>query len=131
MPATMRASGVAIIKAPKPQTSAKATANPGKLNVQVKAGGDAKTARKEGGTAEREADTGFTVASHLGGPNADLNGVASPEPDLNDRSARFLRAAHSSACRRFGTVLGPEANEAHRNHFHLDMAERKRSNYCE
>ena len=71
------------------------------------------------------------MASHLGGPNADLNGVASPGPDLNDRTSRFLRAAHSSACRRFGTVLGPEANEAHRNHFHLDMAERKRSNYCE
>jgi len=34
--------------------------------------------------------------------------------------ARFLRAAHASACRYFHVVLGPEYNEAHHNHFHLD-----------
>lgn len=45
--------------------------------------------------------------------------------------AKFLRAAHKSACRLFGTTLGPEANEAHRNHFHVDLAERKYRNYCE
>jgi hypothetical protein len=25
----------------------------------------------------------------------------------------------------FGTTLGPEANAAHRNHLHVDMAQRK------
>ncbi|MFM2421826.1 MAG: hypothetical protein RL291_356, partial [Pseudomonadota bacterium] len=39
--------------------------------------------------------------------------------------ARFLHGAHATACKIFGTVLGPEANNAHRNHFHLDMASRK------
>jgi hypothetical protein len=34
----------------------------------------------------------------------------------------FLRRIHQSACKRFGTVLGPEYNAAHANHFHLDMA---------
>jgi hypothetical protein len=43
----------------------------------------------------------------------------------------FLRGAHHAACRIFGTVLGPEANRAHRNHFHLDMAERKVIAICE
>ncbi|MEL6297370.1 MAG: extensin family protein [Pseudomonadota bacterium] len=43
---------------------------------------------------------------------------------------RFLKDAHRSACKIFGTVLGPEANNAHRNHFHIDLAPRKRSNYC-
>jgi len=43
----------------------------------------------------------------------------------------FLRAAHKAACKRFGTTLGPEANHAHRNHFHVDMRARRRSNYCE
>jgi hypothetical protein len=43
----------------------------------------------------------------------------------------FLRALHKGACGPFGTVLGPEANEAHRDHFHLDMAPRKRSAFCE
>lgn len=42
----------------------------------------------------------------------------------------FLHALHSSACKLFGTVLGPNANAAHKDHFHLDRAPRKRSNYC-
>jgi hypothetical protein len=32
----------------------------------------------------------------------------------------FLRIVHRSACKRFGTVLGPEYNAAHRDHFHLE-----------
>lgn len=34
----------------------------------------------------------------------------------------FLRRMHQSACKRFGTVLGPDYNAAHANHFHFDMA---------
>ena len=45
--------------------------------------------------------------------------------------ATFLRDVHAGACRIFGTVLGPEANEAHRNHLHLDLARRRRSAFCE
>jgi hypothetical protein len=43
----------------------------------------------------------------------------------------FMRDVHARACKHFGTVLGPEANNAHKNHFHLDMAERIRGNFCE
>ena len=32
----------------------------------------------------------------------------------------FLRAIHASACKRFGMVLGPNYNAAHRNHFHIE-----------
>lgn len=40
-----------------------------------------------------------------------------------DRASQdFLRALHKSACRRFGTVLGPEYNAAHKDHFHFDMS---------
>ena len=45
--------------------------------------------------------------------------------------AEFLRSVHSSACTVFGTVLGPEANEAHRDHFHLDMKYRRRNSFCQ
>jgi hypothetical protein len=38
---------------------------------------------------------------------------------------------HEGACGVFGTVLGPEANEAHRNHLHLDPAARGHSPFCE
>ena len=43
----------------------------------------------------------------------------------------FLRRAHQDACGIFETVLGPEANEAHRNHVHFDLAARRRGAYCE
>ena len=33
---------------------------------------------------------------------------------------RFLRVVHDSACKRFGTTLGPNYNAAHKNHFHLE-----------
>lgn len=36
-------------------------------------------------------------------------------------AAQFLRALHQSACKRFPTVLGPDYNAAHRDHFHFDM----------
>ncbi|MDX2317514.1 MAG: extensin family protein [Hyphomicrobiaceae bacterium] len=28
-------------------------------------------------------------------------------------------------------MLGPEANDAHKNHFHLDMKPRRVANFCE
>jgi len=34
----------------------------------------------------------------------------------------FLRAVHDGACAQFSTVLGPDANADHRDHFHLDLA---------
>jgi hypothetical protein len=36
------------------------------------------------------------------------------------REREFLRVVHQSACKRFGTVLGPEYNAAHRDHFHVE-----------
>ena len=50
-------------------------------------------------------------------------------PD-SDGAMQFHRAVHASACRIFGTTLGPEANEAHRDHYHVDMAARRNGNYC-
>lgn len=32
----------------------------------------------------------------------------------------FLRVIHASACKRFGTVLGPNYNAAHRDHLHVE-----------
>lgn len=37
-----------------------------------------------------------------------------------EKEAEFLHAIHRRACRWFRVVLGPEANAAHRNHFHFD-----------
>jgi hypothetical protein len=50
---------------------------------------------------------------------------------VKDERSQFLRDVHEGACKIFGTVLGPEANAAHKNHFHLDMAKRRHSAYCQ
>ena len=47
------------------------------------------------------------------------------------KEGAFLRRLHRGACGIFTTVLGPEANEAHRNHFHFDLAPRRRNAFCE
>lgn len=36
-------------------------------------------------------------------------------------AGRLLRYAHDAACSHFTTVLGPEANAEHRDHFHVDL----------
>ena len=41
------------------------------------------------------------------------------------KEAVFLKRLHTGSCGLFATVLGPEANEAHRDHFHLDMKVRR------
>ncbi len=76
---------------------------------------------------------GLTQPSQLGGPKSNTAKTASQSAPAAASSARqrFLRRIHASACRTFGTTLGPEANEAHRNHFHVDMAERQTGGYCE
>lgn len=56
--------------------------------------------------------------------------VAEGWTDEASGQAAFLHALHSAACKRFGTVLGPDANAAHKDHLHLDMAPRKRDKYC-
>ena len=48
-----------------------------------------------------------------------------------DAKSKFVTYLHEDACRRFGTVLGPNANAAHKDHFHLDMKKRRRSSFCE
>lgn len=45
-----------------------------------------------------------------------LGDWTSPDPQVQ----RFLSTIHASACKRFGTVLSPAYNAAHRNHLHLE-----------
>jgi hypothetical protein len=74
---------------------------------------------KLGGAVDKKADTAALPVAPV-----------KPEPPPS-KEQRFLRAAHASACKYFGTVLGPEANTDHVNHFHVDMAPRRGHNFCE
>ncbi len=95
--------------------------------------------------AESQSSSGMTLGqpSRLGGPKAkaELPGAAPaqaeppkivPAADAQNARQRFLRLLYTSGCQRFATALGPEANEAHRNHFHFDLADRGgRGSYCQ
>jgi hypothetical protein len=69
------------------------------------------------GGPKPEGGAKLEVASKEGTGAKGSSGRGNPEA--------FLHATHAAACRLFGTTLGPEANAAHRNHFHVDMASRK------
>lgn len=45
--------------------------------------------------------------------------------DLRERA--FLRTVHNGACNEFTTVLGPNYDRNHRDHFHVDLARRGKS----
>lgn len=47
--------------------------------------------------------------------------------NASPKEREFLRVIHRSACKRFGTVLGPDYNRAHHDHFHLEYGS---GNYC-
>ena len=78
-------------------------------------------------TAEKASVVTAAKAKAVGPPSPPP--VAS-EPTPNPK-AKFVKHVHDEACHEFGTVLGPEANDAHKNHFHLDMKERRRSGFCQ
>jgi len=45
----------------------------------------------------------------------------------SDEERGFLRAVHQGACREFTTVLGPNADRNHHDHFHMDLARHGRN----
>ncbi len=46
------------------------------------------------------------------------------------KRGRILAAMHKGACGPFGTVLGPNADRHHRDHFHFDTARYRKGSYC-
>jgi hypothetical protein len=41
----------------------------------------------------------------------------------SEQERAFLRTVHASACKRFGTVLGPDYNAAHADHLHVELGQ--------
>lgn len=46
------------------------------------------------------------------------------------KNGRILKKMHRSACGPFGTVLGPNSDRYHRDHFHFDTARYRSGSYC-
>jgi hypothetical protein len=72
-----------------------------------------KSRRSEHATANAVDIGGFTLAD---GRQISVRG----QWHGDGKEARFLRAAHDSACRYFRVVLGPDYNAEHHDHFHMD-----------
>jgi hypothetical protein len=91
-----------------------------------------------GSLAQQKANTKSAVTEVMKvstSPASNSATAPSPNPASADDSgvaaeAKFLRVAHDGGCKIFSTVLGPEANDAHRSHFHMDLQDRKTS-VCE
>jgi hypothetical protein len=125
------------IKAAK--AKAEAEAKKAKASKDAKAKGDgevaSETARieKPGAKVTKASLTSLEKAESS--QKKDAKGAGEPtvkalEKAKPTKESLFLRAIHGGACRQFKTVMGPEANDPHRNHFHLDLISR-RGGYCE
>ncbi len=125
---TRRAAAARLEAAKIAQEKAAAAARPAEASAGTKSTGGAAEVRStlvEGAPGAESSKPAHSIApAHLGGPKPD-------NPAARTSVRKFLHAAHQSACRIFGTTLGPEANNAHLNHFHVDMAPRERSNFCQ
>ena len=87
----------------------------------------------------RNSRRGARLSEHALGNGIDIamftlaNGVElSVEEDWGSagKEGKAIRALHESACGPYGTVLGPESDRFHYNHFHLDTAEYRSGSYC-
>ncbi|MBT8418192.1 MAG: extensin family protein [Silicimonas sp.] len=54
----------------------------------------------------------------------------SVQDDWTGPNSRMMRRLHASACGPFGTVLGPNADRHHHDHFHFDVADYRSGSYC-
>jgi hypothetical protein len=85
----------------------------------------------------RNNQSGARLSEHSFGNAIDIAGIGLNDgtemtvlTDWNGRYASQLRAMWQAACGPFGTVLGPEADRFHRDHFHFDTADYRSGSYC-
>ena len=81
---------------------------------------------------------GAKISEHGKGRAIDISGFALADGSTISllkgwrarRSSAALRRMHRGACGPFGTVLGPEADRFHQDHFHFDTARYRSGSYC-
>lgn len=85
----------------------------------------------------RNHQSGARLSEHSFGHAIDIAGIGLADgsemtvlTDWNGRYASQLRAMWRAACGPFGTVLGPDADRFHRDHFHFDVADYRSGSYC-
>ena len=81
---------------------------------------------------------GARISEHGRGNAIDIAGIGLADGSeltvLSDwrtrREGRILREVHAGACGPFGTVLGPNSDRFHRDHFHFDVARHRSGPFC-
>ena len=79
---------------------------------------------------------GAKLSEHALGNALDISGFRLTGGDVvsvdagwqgGEPASLFLKAVHNAACKHFTTVLGPDADEYHKTHFHLDRGRHGKS----
>jgi hypothetical protein len=86
----------------------------------------------------RNNQAGARISEHGRGHAIDISGIRLADGSVlsvlrdwdQGEGGRLLRALWGAACGPFGTVLGPEADRFHRDHFHFDTARYRSGPYC-
>jgi len=86
----------------------------------------------------RNSRKGAKISEHGKGKAIDISAIILQNGEvlsvLNDwnkrREGKILKKAHRAACGPFGTVLGPDSDRYHRDHFHFDTARYRSGAYC-
>lgn len=86
----------------------------------------------------RNNQPGAKISEHGRGRAIDISGIQLADGSEMTvlegwRSKQYgpaLKAMHKAACGPFGTVLGPEADRFHQDHFHFDVANYRSGSYC-
>ncbi len=86
----------------------------------------------------RNNQPGAKISEHGKGRAIDISGFILKDGSeitvLNgwkeSRTSRALKAMHKGACGPFGTVLGPNSDRFHRDHFHFDTARYRSGSFC-
>ncbi|WP_412565176.1 extensin family protein [Thalassobius sp. MITS945101] len=86
----------------------------------------------------RNSRKGAKISEHGKGKAIDISAIILQNGEvlsvLNDwnkrREGKILKKAHRAACGPFGTVLGPDSDRYHRDHFHFDTARYRSGTYC-
>lgn len=86
----------------------------------------------------RNSQPGARLSEHARGNAIDIAGIGLANGSeltvlggwRGGTSGPLLRRMHQAACGTFGTVLGPDSDRFHQDHFHLDTASYRAGAYC-
>ncbi|WP_072396949.1 extensin family protein [Hyphomicrobium sp. CS1GBMeth3] len=130
----IKAQAEARAKAEAKEKAKSKAASANEAVAESKAATSKKDAMRGGKQDRLVTQASLAVSEEKAGTGDTASKKADPAPDAKSakptKEALFLRAIHGGACDEFGTVLGPEANDPHRDHFHLDLIPRRGRGYC-